>query len=169
MSRCARPKIAPLSGPPSKKIRLPQLLCVLASLPVAYGNMIASVRVPTGLENTKAQLHLLSPLDPITKKRARTVCSWFDRGPPSIKSGWPPRAECDPDRLVTIPARKSPTHLIADARCGWSGAIISSRPKPPPVWYRSGKACSRNDPDSATRKLGRVIQNLSITDIPDSV
>ena len=41
--------------------------------------------------------------------------------------------------------------------------------KSPPVWYRLDKASSRNEPDSATPKQGRVLQNLSVTYSPDSV
>jgi hypothetical protein len=63
----------------------------------------------------------------------------------------------DPERAVKKPARNSPTLLIADARCGWGSAIISSRPRLPLVRYRSGNACSRNDPDSATGNPGRAI------------
>jgi len=49
-------------------------------------------------------------------------------------SGFDVEVTSDPARPVTKPARKSPTHLLADARCGWSSATNSSRPKSPPAW-----------------------------------
>jgi hypothetical protein len=75
----------------------------------------------------------------------------------------------DPKPPVTKADRESPARPLADARCRWKSQTNSSRPSRTAVWCRSGKGCLRTNPHSATRKLGRAIQNLHIANIPDSV
>lgn len=66
---------------------------VLASLPVGNGNMIASVRDPTGLQAIElSATGDVCPI-PITKGRARTIRLRLDWGPSSVETEWPLRAD----------------------------------------------------------------------------